>query len=208
MGGRSALATEVLGRGPDRAEPMTERILDACYAELLVGGARHLSVESVARRAGTARVTIYRRFASKADLVNAVILREGRRLFAEADVMVAGAPSAEDQFVEGFVAMLTLTRRHPLVQRILADEPELLLPLATTAGQPVIALARDYLAAHLRRANQTGGLRVGDPEPVAELMVRLTLSFLLLPDSCIALETVPEARRFARRYLLPMLESA
>lgn len=186
---------------------MTRRILDACYAELLVNGALRFHVGDVARRAGTARITIYRRFPNKAELVNAVLLREGRRLFAEVDATLAEGSGAQEQLVEGFVAMLTLTRRHPLVQRMLADEPQLVVPWATTSADPLISLGRHHLAGHLRRAQRAGRLAVSDPESVAELMVRLTLSFLLAPESCIPLETAPDARRFARRYLLPMVQA-
>jgi hypothetical protein len=40
---------------------------------------------------------------------------------------------------------------------------------------------------------------------VAEILVRLTLSFLLTPESAIALHTPDDARAFARRFLVPAL---
>ena len=45
-----------------------------------------------------------------------------------------------------------------------------------------------------------------DPEPVAELMVRVAVSFLLNPVSCIELDDIDQTRAFARRYLVPLLD--
>jgi AcrR family transcriptional regulator len=204
----SPLLAEVLDADVDGTDAMTERILDACYAELLTFGVRRLSVEDVARRAGTARVTIYRRFANKPALVRAVILREGRRLLAEVDAAVDGVPAGAEQVSEGFVAVLRLLRGHPLVQRMLRTEPDLALPFVTTHAAPVIASAREYLALCLKRAARNGGFKVREPREVAELLVRLTLSFILTPESCIRLETDAEARAFVRRHLLPALGAA
>ncbi|MCU1355456.1 MAG: transcriptional regulator, TetR family, partial [Acidimicrobiales bacterium] len=91
------------------------RILDAARDEILTFGVRRTNVEDIARRAGVARITIYRRFPGKDELVRAVVLREGRRVFAEVDAVVAGFDDIEDQMVEGFAAILRIIRSHPLL---------------------------------------------------------------------------------------------
>src|SRR4029077_6348142 len=106
---------------------------------------------------------------------------------------------------EGFVTILNAARGHALVTRLLATEPGSILPAATIEGGELLAAARDYLARHLRAAQRSGELHRFDPAPVAELVVRLTVSFLLTPDSCIALDTDDDARAFVRTYLLPVL---
>src|SRR5258705_67590 len=64
------------GRGrPRRAEADAE-ILDAALAMLRDGGYRELSLDEVARRAGTAKSSIYRRWPSKAALVAEIVRRE------------------------------------------------------------------------------------------------------------------------------------
>lgn len=196
----------MLAPADETGDAMTDRILDDAYGSLLAFGIRNLSVEEVARRSGIARITIYRRFANKDELFRAVLFREGRRIFAEVDSVIAGL-SAEEQLVEGFATTLSTVRRHPLVQRTLATEPEMLASLLITQGGPVIGLARDYLAGHVRRGQRAGHLRKFDPQGVAELAVRLSLSFLLTPESCIPMEGDDEARAFARRYLLPTFRS-
>src|SRR5258706_9171378 len=64
------------GRGrPRRAEADAE-ILDAALAMLRAGGYRDLSLDEVARRAGTAKSSIYRRWPSKAALAAEIVRRE------------------------------------------------------------------------------------------------------------------------------------
>jgi hypothetical protein len=74
-----------------------------------------------------------------------------------------------------------------------------------THGGTVVAVAREYLADHVRRAQRTGHLGPFDPAGMAELAVRLSLSFLMMPQSHIPLQTADDARAFAREYLLPAL---
>jgi AcrR family transcriptional regulator len=64
------------GRGrPRRAEADAE-ILDAAVAMLRAGGYRELSLDEVARRAGTAKSSIYRRWPSKAALAAEIVRRQ------------------------------------------------------------------------------------------------------------------------------------
>jgi AcrR family transcriptional regulator len=191
--------------GEEEADATTVRILDAALEELLAFGLRRASIEDIARRAGVARITIYRRFPGKEDLVRSVVLREGRRVFAEVDAVVAGLSELPDQVAEGFAAILSATRSHPLLQRLLVTEADQTIASLTTHGGPVVALGREYLVGHLEVAREQGRLAAVDVRAVAEILVRLTLSFLLTPDSAIALHTPDDARAFARRYLVPAL---
>jgi AcrR family transcriptional regulator len=64
------------GRGrPRRAEADAE-ILNAALAMLRAGGYRELSLDELARRAGTAKSSIYRRWLSKAALAAEIIRSE------------------------------------------------------------------------------------------------------------------------------------
>ncbi|WP_222871426.1 TetR/AcrR family transcriptional regulator [Nonomuraea sp. PA05] len=172
-----------------------DRILDAAYAGMLEQGLRKLTMDDVARRAGLARITVYRRFARKNDLIQAVITRELRRFLHAFEQALAPLPSHADQVAEGFAITLRLVRGHRLLSRLLATEPETILPLLTLEAGPYLAMARDYLTAH-----------VGDAE-VAETFVRIALSFVLVPASAIPLLNDDDARAYARRHLVPLLPS-
>src|SRR5215469_15919067 len=122
----SNLLTVILD-GPD-IDDVSVRILDAALAEYLAHGFRRTSVDDVARRAGLGRATIYRRFATRDELVNAVLTRECRRLFTDIAAAGEGLPTVADQLVEGFVAGLRNARSQPLLHRMITTEPEAWLP--------------------------------------------------------------------------------
>ncbi|MFD7708533.1 TetR family transcriptional regulator [Streptomyces sp. NPDC059785] len=192
---------------PETEEKLARRILDAALEQFTTFGLRRSSVDDVAKRAGVSRVTVYRRFQTKDGLVEACLLREGSRFFQKLDSAVASLPTMEDRVVEGFVVVLRYTRAHPLFGGLLRLEPEVVLPYLTVQGGPALAAATDYLAAHLSRAQQTEGRPGSDCRPVAELMVRVAVSFLLNPASSIELDDEAQARAFARRYLAPLLDA-
>jgi AcrR family transcriptional regulator len=64
------------GRGRPRRPEADAEILDAALAMLRAGGYRALSLDEVARRAGTAKSSIYRRWASKAALAAEIVRLE------------------------------------------------------------------------------------------------------------------------------------
>jgi AcrR family transcriptional regulator len=189
------------------AEPSTDRvgesIVDAALTEFLAYGLRRTNVDVVARRAGVSRATLYRRFEGKDALVQAVLVRESRRFFSSIADAVAGIESPEERLVEGFVVGVRYAREDRLLNRLLASDPEALLPYLTTNGALVVAAARDFLV------RQAPEVPVADRTPagVAELFVRLAISFTLMPDGAIPLSTDDDVRAFARAYLAPLMRS-
>ncbi|MFG3109542.1 TetR/AcrR family transcriptional regulator [Streptomyces tendae] len=188
-------------------DPTARRILDAALEQFTVLGLRRSSMDDVAKRAGVSRVTVYRRFGTKDTLVEQTLLRENSRFFQRLDQAVAALPTMEERVVEGFVVALRHTRAHPLFGGLLRLEPEVVLPYLTVHGGSSLAATVDYLTGHLRRAQQAEGRPGDDPRPVAELMVRVAVSFLLNPASCIEMDDEDQARAFARRYLAPLLNA-
>jgi hypothetical protein len=95
-------------------------------------------------------------------------------------------------------------RADRLLNRLLASDPEALLPYLTTNGALVVAAARDFL---VRQGGATTAQGERTPAGVAELFVRLAISFTLMPDSAIPLGTDEEVRAFARAYLAPLMRA-
>ncbi|WP_067491956.1 TetR/AcrR family transcriptional regulator [Actinomadura hibisca] len=189
------------------AAPATDdldtRILDAALAEFETYGLRRVSVEDVAKRAGVARTTIYRRFTNKEQLLQAVILREVRGFLTAIADATADLPTPEDAIVEGFVAGLRQARTHPLMTRVLQSEPEAFLPQLTMNGGAVMVAARDIIAASLRRNRPEDA---ADAATVAEVLLRVAVSLLLVPGAGLTLEGEDAMRAFARDYLTRMLQ--
>lgn len=194
---RARLATPEAG-----ADDLDTRILDAALTEFETYGLRRVSVEDVAKRAGVARTTIYRRFTNKEQLLQAVILRECRRFLTAIAEAAADLASPEEAVIEGFVTGLRSARTHPLMTRVLESEPEAFLPQLSMNGGAVMLAARDILADRLRRARPGDA---GDHDTVAEVLLRVAVSLLLVPGGGLALDDEDAMRAFARDYLTRML---
>ena len=197
-----ALLAEIL-RTP-QVDDVGRKILDAALAEYLDHGLRRTSMDDVARRAGIGRATIYRRFPTRDELIQAVLMREFRQLFTDIADATQDLPSVADRLVEGFVVGLRAARRQPLLSRMLSREPETSLPFLTIHGGPGLAVLREFLVGQYLASPeaQDGSLGV-DPREVAEIIVRLSISLILTPDTCLPLDTDDQVRATARKYLAP-----
>ncbi|HWU05228.1 MAG TPA: TetR/AcrR family transcriptional regulator [Streptomyces sp.] len=200
------LLARAFGETPP-SDALSEQILDAAREQFMTFGLRRSTVDDVAKRAKVSRVTVYRRIGNKDSLVSACLLREYRRFVVDVDEAVAALPTMEDRLVAGFVAVLKHIRGHPLVGGLLRLEPEIMLPFLTLESGPAFLAMRGYLADRLRHAQRAEGRPETDPTPVAELMVRITVSFLLNPVSCFELDDDEQVRAFARGYLVPLLSA-
>ncbi|HEX3787075.1 MAG TPA: helix-turn-helix domain-containing protein [Pseudonocardiaceae bacterium] len=207
MTSSSFLLDEIL-RAPE-TDAVSIRILDAALGQYLAHGLRRTSVDDVARAAGIGRATVYRRFATRDELIQAVLVRECRRFFAEIASATEALPTLADRLVEGFVVGLRGARRHSLLGRMLASEPEACLPFLTVQGGPVLGVVREFLVHQYMTSpevvNGSTGARAVNPAEVAEILVRLSISLVLTPDTCLALGTDEEVRATARRYLAPLV---
>lgn len=195
-----SLFAQALRSEESDADAVAGRILDAgleCFSER---GLRRPTVEDIARRAGVSRVTVYRRFENKTVLAQAVLLRECRRCLSALDEALTGSEALDERIVEGFVFALRYGRGHPLVGGLLRREPEEVLPYLTVRAGAALAVVREYLAEHLSQ----GGPVSFDPVAVAEVMVRIVVSFVITTDSALRLDTDEDLRRFARTYLVPL----
>jgi AcrR family transcriptional regulator len=77
------MADEPRRRGRPRREEAATNILDAALALLRAGGYRELTLDEVARRAGVAKTTIYRRWPSKAALAAEIVRTAAPASFQE-----------------------------------------------------------------------------------------------------------------------------
>ncbi|MEV6062704.1 TetR/AcrR family transcriptional regulator [Nocardia asteroides] len=197
--------SSILARILEKPVSDGEKLLDSALSAFLDFGIKRTSMGEIARRAGISPATLYRRFESKNDLVEAVGVREAQRYVAEVDERVRAVTEPAEQLVEIFVAFMTTLAGNELLRRLLATEPEMVLPRLTTEGGPILAVGREYVAEKLRELQAMSPVPDFDPDLVAEIMARLALSLALTPDGLIPLDDVEAGRDFARRTLLPMV---
>jgi AcrR family transcriptional regulator len=192
---------------PDRlADRTTESILDAAVAEFEQHGFRRVALEDVARRAGVSRTTIYRRFANKDDLIGAVIERENAVLFADIANELKHAAPQSNYYVEAFTLAILKFRRHRVLDRMIRDEPALVIELA----EQHYAAAMVRMAEALRMifppgfADRIGEVAVNE---LADTILRYAAMVVLLPGAR-PLESAEDIRAFATQHFLPSLPSA
>jgi len=188
------------------ADPSTEAILDAAVVEFERHGLRRVALEDVARRAGVSRTTIYRRFAGKDELIAAVVERENVSLFADIAAELKQAGPQTNYYVEAFTLSILRFRRHRVLNRMMTDEPALVLELA---GRHYGA-AIDRMADALREIFPEGfAERIGEPavNELADTILRYAAMALLLPGAR-PLHTADDIRAFATQHFLPSLPAA
>jgi AcrR family transcriptional regulator len=187
-------------------DPSTQAILDAAVVEFERHGLRRVALEDVARRAGVSRTTIYRRFANKDELIAAVVERENVSLFADIAVELKNAGPQSNYYVEAFTLSILRFRRHRVLNRMMSDEPALVLELARRHYGAAI----ERMAEALREIFPEGFAdRIGAQavDELADTILRYAAMALLLPGAG-PLDTADEIRAFATKHFLPSLPTA
>src|SRR5438067_1806293 len=118
------LARALANAGAEHEDPLARRILDAAVAEAAASGLRALAIDAVARRANTTRMTVYRRFGRREQLIEAMATREARRFIAAVSAAIAGLPAIAEQGAEAFVSGLRFMHEHPVARRAIESEPD------------------------------------------------------------------------------------
>ncbi|MDQ3729619.1 MAG: TetR/AcrR family transcriptional regulator [Actinomycetota bacterium] len=203
---RSTFLERALSTEAPPSDPASARILDAALELVAASGLRHLTMEEAAARAGLGRMTVYRRFGDRQGLIDALAAREARSCLAELDRAVDPSLPVAEGIARGFASSVSLIRTHPLLARFARHEPEAALSALNANGGAILVMGREFVAGRLREAQARGDLGPEiDPSEAAELLVRLALSFLLMPDSALPLDDLAEAARTMRSLIDPIL---
>jgi AcrR family transcriptional regulator len=167
---------------------MDARILDAALDAVAAGSA---TMDDIAGRAGVGRVTLFRRFGSKEALLRRLYAREVERFLAHVDAALAELDDPAERIAEAFVACVREGTRHPLLATV---APGAVLE-ALAAGDPsALELGRRFVADRLEPGR----------EAAADLLVRLALTYVLVPSPLVDPGDEAQARAFARACLAPI----
>ncbi|MFN7147942.1 MAG: TetR/AcrR family transcriptional regulator [Microthrixaceae bacterium] len=183
------------------ADETTTRILDAAGEVFVERGIRRSSVEMIAERSGVGRTTVYRRFENRQQIVQAVLGRECHRFFGSIMSATSGEQRLEEQVVEGLLMGLHAADTSVLSD-LLRTEPEL-LRLLTVDGEAVVATATMVLVAYFGPVQDDADRR--RVAAVAELLVRLSISWVLTPSTAMPLADDESSRRSLHVLLDPLL---
>lgn len=187
-------------------DEVDERILDATLGRILQVGIRRSSLDDISRRAGVTRVTIYRRFSGKDDLIEATLSREIGRVLGEATTIATTTSGIDAQIEETVLYILRLTRTHPLVTQLLAVAPEEALGFYTVRGEEMVSQGIEYITAVLETGQEQGVLERYAARPVAEMIARMAHSLLLTPAAGVDFGDEDAARAFIRTAIVPLMK--
>jgi AcrR family transcriptional regulator len=174
-------------------------VLDAAESFLRSAGLRAWAVEDVADRAGVARSTIYRLFGGRGELVQAVLARELRSVLAAVAAAVEGETGLEDKAVAA-IAVCLRSLDGSVVDALLRLDPATFLPYLTTGAGPLVALAREAIAAIVEADS---GHR--PPPAMAEVCARMGLSYVLTRDTVLPVDDPEALRREVRLAIGPLV---
>jgi AcrR family transcriptional regulator len=192
------LAPLFLVRGAD-----DDGILDAAAQLIASYGLKRWTIDDVADLAGVGRTTVYRAYGNREALVHAVLARELRMTLAVIQEATRGHRTLEDQLAEAAITALEALDGS-LVDSLLRTDPVTVLPLLTTGAGPLMAIAREAIAARLRAA----GVEAGQASQAAEVAARLGVSFVLTRDTVLPVRDPAAMRETLRRLLRPLLQDS
>ena len=152
------------------------------------------------RRSGLGRMTVYRRFAKRDDLVRALVLRETQRFLDAVAAGIARAPDRRAGVAEGFVAAVAFVRAHPLLSRVPAAAPGSVLEM----DPDVLAMGRAFIAASIH--GDARGAPSQRERWVADALARLFLTYIAIPPDDPDPSSDAQLRRFAAEVVTPMIE--
>lgn len=184
--GVTTTAAGVLGQLPGLAAglpappPALDPFLDAASACFARHGVRRTSVQDIARELKVDRTTVYRQVGNVDRIVLLLMARELQRLIEALPDSVQGLEGPE-VVVDLVATVVAFGRNHPVLAKVLADEPELIGPFLVTDAPPMLDAIAALITPILQAAMDGGELARRDPAALAQMLVRLCLSCLLAP---------------------------
>jgi AcrR family transcriptional regulator len=197
-------AADVLEELPALARAMpappasVDPYLDAAIRCFARHGVRRTSVQDIARELRVDRTTVYRQVGNVPSIVRLLAGRELHRMLATLPERLTDL-RGPDAVVDLLSAIVEFGRGHPVLAKVLADEPELIGPFIVSDLPLLVDLAAAAAEPLLAAAMDAGALARRDPARLSQLLVRLCLPLLLAPPP-------GEVRALLAEVLLPALE--
>ncbi|MGV9456585.1 TetR family transcriptional regulator [Streptomyces sp. NPDC003635] len=162
---------------------MRDDVLDAARAMAAEKGWDSVSLSQVAARAEVSRPTVYKEFGSRGGLSQALVHREAERFLSGVEhALRQPAPTAADALAAAILYALREARENVLVTSVIKAArtgTDSLLPYLTARSEPVVTGARHLVRQWCHtQYRQFDAVRT---DQAADLIVRLTLSHIVLP---------------------------
>lgn len=172
-------------------------LLAAAARRFVAVGISKTTMEDIAREAHAGKATLYRYFANKDGVIDALLERESRRFERELAAASRSADTVAGQLEAAFVAGVHFFVHHPVLTKGRDEEPGLLLPRITAGGGPLVQAGLDLFADLIAEGIEAGELRHVEPRAAAEVVMRLILSYFSFPPMEVRVDDPREAHEFA-----------
>ncbi len=189
------------GRVDESTDRTSQRILDAAVGEAAAVGLQRITVEDVVRRAGVSRMTVYRRYPRRDDLVEALVRRETQRFLSAVADAIDTVADPHEGVAEAFIAAVRFARKHPMLRRAGQFESA---PAADSVE--LLKLGSAFIANYIH--GEAPGTPTQQVRWVADVFARLFLTYISMPPTDPNFGDETELRRFAHEVLTPMVERA
>ncbi len=205
-------------RGPERRPPLTpvpitarragteQRILDAAERCLSRLGLTRLSMGAVAEEAGLSRGSLYLYFGDRTTLIDAVLARAADRFVKSSEEPVRRRRTLAAQVAEAAVFI----RRHvgdPEVTLALPGAESLVATLMAVQAERLVETWVAFWDPLLAEAERRQEVRALDRRQAGEWIVRLLLSFAVMPAVSFDQDDPEAVRRFVARHVVKGLAS-
>lgn len=160
--------------------PELDPYLDAFSSVVQRHGLTRARVTDVADELGVSRVTVYRQAGSISEMTSLFVRREVYRNMPNTSEWA----SADDP-ISALVALLadltTRARRHPVLAKVIADEPQLIGPYLVRHLPYILAASAVFSAKLFQSAIDRGAIAPRDPKHLGDWTARILISAVLAP---------------------------
>lgn len=163
------------------AATSADPVLRATYDSILEVGLRRTTIAEIARRAGVSRMTIYRKYDDLDRIVSDLLSCEFRAVFEEAESQVRQLNSVRTQLAAHVTQTAALLSKHEVFTRMLAVDPEAILPLIVDRLGSTQQFALEMMSIRIEEGQAPGGdgsIRAGDTDAMALTVLVLAQSMI------------------------------
>ena len=180
-----------------------QRILDAAERCIAHYSLRRMSMADVATQAGVSRGSVYLYFGDRAGLIDAVLQRVADRFVSSSEPVVRRRRTLAGQVGEAAVFIRQHLGDQLLTLHLPADGESLVATLLTVHIHRLVGQWVEFWIPFLDEAEARGEVRPGlDRRRAGEWIVRLLLSFAVMPSVTIDLDDPTAVRALVRDHLV------
>ncbi|MQA96843.1 MAG: TetR family transcriptional regulator [Streptosporangiales bacterium] len=163
-------------------EDVHRRILDAAEDCFLESGLTARIHRAIAERAQVSRPTVYKYVGDQQAILEALLDREVNRFIEAVRPLLTRQLPLRDQFVDSVAFTVDYAREHRLLQKMLREEPELVLPWFTLHGDALLRRAVTTVAEILAQRDRIPGEPSAmDYTMASEWGARVAISLITTP---------------------------